>query len=416
MNEIRELLIGIDFGKEDSQICYYDRKANEPVSVSMKVGASLYEALTCLCRRKEQKDWCVGLEARYFSEEKQGFLIDDLYRLCETEEAVTVQDMTFQPYELLAFFLEGILKFLGTADIVKNTKCLVITTRSLEKAMVRNIQKACESLRFRKGQYLMMDYSESFYYYAMSKKQETWNRYVGWYEFWPEKVRFRRLVMNISTKPILVQLESGVERILSTDARERDLEFHKFIQETLGTDLYSSIQITGEGFDTEWAQKSVPVLCDHKRRKVFFGNNLFAKGACQAAKERLEDKRLKNYLYLGDALVKTNVGMEMMIMGSPAYYPLIEAGNNWYECKAECELILDKRKELVFVVSTMGDSTKKKAVMELPGLPERPNKTTRLRVFLRFVSENQCRITVTDLGFGEMYPSSGKVWEESVKW
>ena len=29
-----------------------------------------------------------------------------------------------------------------------------------------------------------------------------------------------------------------------------------------------------------------------------------------------------------------DVGMEMRVMGSPTYYPLIEAGNNWYDSKA----------------------------------------------------------------------------------
>ena len=28
MNEIRDLIVGIDFGKEYSQICYYDRKGD----------------------------------------------------------------------------------------------------------------------------------------------------------------------------------------------------------------------------------------------------------------------------------------------------------------------------------------------------------------------------------------------------
>ena len=51
MNEIRDLIVGIDFGKETSQISYYDRKAGEPRSISMKVGTSQLEAPTCLCRR-----------------------------------------------------------------------------------------------------------------------------------------------------------------------------------------------------------------------------------------------------------------------------------------------------------------------------------------------------------------------------
>ena len=44
--------------------------------------------------------------------------------------------------------------------------------------------------------------------------------------------------------------------------------------------------------------------------------------------------------------------MEMRVMGAPAYYPLLEAGNNWYESRACCQLILDNTEELVFVVGT----------------------------------------------------------------
>ena len=61
-----------------------------------------------------------------------------------------------------------------------------------------------------------------------------------------------------------------------------------------------------------------------QRRKVYYGNNLFAKGACAAGKERLEDKILKGYRYMSPALVLKDVGMEMRVMGAPAYYPLIE--------------------------------------------------------------------------------------------
>ena len=35
MNEIRDLIVGIDFGKDTSQISYFDRKGGEPRSISM---------------------------------------------------------------------------------------------------------------------------------------------------------------------------------------------------------------------------------------------------------------------------------------------------------------------------------------------------------------------------------------------
>ena len=146
MNEIRDLIIGIDFGKDYSQICYYDRKGEEPRSVSMKVGAEEYEAPTCICRRGEQKEYTIGLEAVYFAREKGGQMVDDLYGICKKEESVQLLGEQVQPWELLQIFLEGMLKFLGVADIVKNTKCLVLTSPELSDTQVKNMEKACQAI------------------------------------------------------------------------------------------------------------------------------------------------------------------------------------------------------------------------------------------------------------------------------
>ncbi len=415
MNEQRDILIGIDFGEKNSQICYYDRKENEPVSVPMKVGSCLYEAPTCLCRLVHKKGWSFGMEAEYFSREYGGILVEDLYRITGERRAVSVGDEEKTPPELAALFLKELLKIAGFLEPLKNIKCLIITTPKLTKERVDNLKAACESIGFQIGQYLLMDYSESFYYYALSQRPDTWNRNVGWYEFHEDQVSFRKLTMDITTKPMLVRLNEPVTTDLSTDAAGRDIDFYQFIQRTVGNDLYSSVLLTGSGFDQAWAKKSTPLLC-RQQRKVFLGNNLFAKGACYGAKEKLEDKKLKNYLYAGDALVKTNVGMELFIMGSMAYYPLIEAGNNWYECSTSCEILLDGPDELVFIVSEMGSKEKNKISMALPGLPKRPRKATRLSLALTYQSEKDCVIIVKDMGFGDFFPSSQKVWRETVQW
>lgn len=415
MNEIRDLIIGIDFGKEFSQISYYDRKAAEPLSVSMKVGSSQFEAPSILCKRIEQDDFCVGLEAKYFGKEKGGVLVEKLYEICEKEECVQVAGVKYEPWELLAHFLKGMMRFLGIVDIVKNTKCVVLTTRNLNAVQVQNFQKAFAAMQFPEEKVMLMDYCESFYYYTMTQKRETWNRSIGWYDFKGDKVTFRKLSLDSTTRPVLVRMSEPVQTELSDEEELRDEDFSKFIRETLQKELFSSIQITGEGFDQSWAENSVKLLCFQKR-KVYFGNNLFAKGACAAGVERLENKNLKAYRYLSDALVLVDVGMEMRVMGSPTYHSLIEAGANWYESKAHCEFILDDVKELVFVVTVMGHSEKKKVAMELPDLPERPNKTTRLSLDLEFESPKQCHITVKDMGFGEMFPSSGKIWSETTDW
>lgn len=91
-------------------------------------------------------------------------------------------------------------------------------------------------------------------------------------------------------------------------------------------------------------------------KKSFYGNNLFVRGACSAGAERVINHDLKDYRYMSSSLVLSDVGMELRVMGAPAYYPLIESGRNWYESNAYVELILDGTKELVFIVDTMGEA------------------------------------------------------------
>ena len=105
--------------------------------------------------------------------------------------------------------------------------------------------------------------------------------------------------------------------------------------------------------------RSVPLLCRNQRH-VFYGSNLFVKGACFGAREKVEDRNLKGYLYCGNDLVRKNVGMDMLISGSPAYYSLIGAGVNWYEAVGDCEILLDGTRELVFTVSRHGRKTEGK--------------------------------------------------------
>ena len=161
-----------------------------------------------------------------------------------------------------------------------------------------------------------------------------------------------------------------------------------------------------------WSRK-VGLLKKNQRR-IFGGTNLFAQGACFSAREKVEERRLKGYLFLGNDLVRYNIGMEMTINGSPAYYALIAAGVNWYEAEKECELILDGTEELEFVVSSMESGKRNRYTMKLDGLPKRPPKTTRIRLRLEYDSPVTCQITAEDLGFGDMFPASHKIWHETM--
>ena len=120
-------------------------------------------------------------------------------------------------------------------------------------------------------------------------------------------------------------------------------------------------------------------------------------------------------MYLGEDLVRTNVGMEMVVHGMNGYYPLVMAGMNWYDVSHSCDFILDEKEDLTFITSAMEGGERKQYAMQLTDLPKRPNRTTRLRMEVNAVSAKECIIKVTDMGFGDMFPSTGKIWTDSLK-
>lgn len=415
MNETKNIIVGLELGSKTSQLCYYDRKEKEPISLSPKVGSNQYPFPTSLSKKPGEDVWHLGLEAEYFASQQGEIMIDDFFGILNQEEEVLVDGQLTEPYKVAGAYLKETMKLLGVSDLVRQVSALMITTEQLTQAMVHNLQRACEEIGFSRKRCFLQDFEESFFCYVLNQKAEYWSRKVAWFTFDRDQVSFAQLVIDQKTKPMIVRILRGRTIQLSEDPAERDLEFYQLIHESFGTDNYSSIYIVGEGFDKEWAVRSVPLLCKN-RRHVFYGNNLFVKGACYGAREKVEERNLKNYLFSGQGLIKSNIGMEMAVQGSQAYYPIIEAGNNWYECIREFEIILDNTEELTFLVNPMEGKIRTRYSMKLPGLPKRPNKTTRLQIRVEYESASVCVITVTDMGFGEMFPASGQVWTEKVSW
>ena len=67
MNETRNIIVGLEIGKQQSQICYFDRKEKEPISISVKTGSNQYLFPTMLSKKPGEEVWHFGMEAQYFS-------------------------------------------------------------------------------------------------------------------------------------------------------------------------------------------------------------------------------------------------------------------------------------------------------------------------------------------------------------
>ena len=94
---------------------------------------------------------------------------------------------------------------------------------------------------------------------------------------------------------------------------------------------------------------------------------------------------------------------------------LANAGVSWYEAGTEVELILDGQDYLEFIITPPDQRKKKTVKMVLEGFPKRDGKTLRVLLQTGFLDERTMTVTVTDQGFGELFPSTGAVIRQEVR-
>lgn len=413
MREVRNILIGLELNAQESQLCYFDRKAQEPVSVPTKVGTNVYTFPTRLSKAVEGDDWHYGLEAEYFASRKGELLFPDLLTAARDQERVTVGDQAFETWDLLAHYMAGALKLLGVPDVVRSTLGICLTTPKLTPRLALCLKKALRAIGFSDRQILLSDFKESFYYYCYSQQPAIWTRNMALIRFDGRQVKFDTMSEFKNAHPHVVSMHSVNGVLLPEDEGERDEAFSAFVRKCTGGQLFSGIFITGSGFAQSWASQSIRTLVECGRH-VFEGNNLFVKGACWAAAEKFERHQMKGRIYLSDDLVKSSLTLDVIDGGNLKVYPLVEAGKSWFEEDNAVDFILDGRRDIVLTVTSLDGGSRRNEKLDLDGLPERPNRTTRIRLKVECRDPHTCLVSAEDLGFGDLFPASYRVWEKEI--
>lgn len=411
LNETTGLLVGIELNSDVSQIAWYDRKAKDVVSVPTKPGTNLYAFPTRLLWT--ENGWHFGFEVEYFGSKNGGIPIRNLLEKAETGVSVTIRGKSYGPDDLLAAFFEGVLGLLGLPEPAESIASVAVTSRRMNGSLAHVIRNALKKLGFEGTSCVLAGQGESFFYYSYSQMPGLWARGVMMLTCGKESVRCLRLKENKARKPYAVTLEEVGEVPLPQTGEERDLAFSGAVTEWTRGIRCSSIYITGEGFQENWAKKSVRVL-GQAAEHVYTGDNLFAKGACWAALASGESRVLSGRFFDGPDRVRVTLGLDVTDRGKTGMLPLVRAGENWYDREDSCEILLNGRDSLLFTAVPEERERHTNIRMDLPGIPERPARATRLRLTVAMPDRDHVRITVEDLGFGELFPATHRVWTEDL--
>lgn len=421
----KKIIVGYDLGRTFSQISYWDMEGEGPETVSSVAGTEQYNIPTVLCKRSGVSQWYYGKEALKQAQEEEGILVEDLVTLAERGEEVMVEGQAFDPVALLTLFVKRSLSLLNLHVAAKQIEGFMFTVDDLTPRMVDVLGKVAAGLQLTANHICFQNHLESFYFYVLNQSPDLWKQDVMIFEY----NRFMQtmcLECNRRTVPQVVFIQkkeypemqriswSGEEAAREEQKQKLDNQFLEIVEQALAGHTTSTAFLLGEGFKEGWAKESLKRLC--MNRRVFQGNNLYSKGACFGMAERINPgEKSAGYVYLGEEKLKANIGMKVLRRGEESYFAVLDAGINWYEAKTEFEIILGSGNRVDFLITSLtgGHVTDKPMVLE--GLPERPENTTRLRVQVEMSAVNKATVTVEDLGFGELFPTSGKGWTYTME-
>lgn len=400
--------VGIDLNEKYAMASYYARGMSEPNTFSMVTGREVYQVPVCIARKKGQGAWIYGEEAKKRSKEDGIRLVDGLLRKALAGEPAELDGTIYDASELLFLFLKYMIGLLTQSSKEPYPDRLVIAAECMNMECRKLFGLFAQWYGISPERLMLLDYRESFYYYALSQPKELRLHDVALYHYTSKKLRCWILSRDKRTTPQVATIaESAYDSLL----KDRDEDFAGIAERSLAGRVVSAVYLIGDGFDGEWMKKSLTVLCRGKR--AFMGKNLFSKGACYAAAAKFGQADWQ-YIYMGDNELKITVSLKVASQGKTELLPLVSAGESWYEAGKVHEVILSGDPSVDLWFQAPGSREAVVRSIELADLPKREDKTTRLRIAAKPEAADRIRFSIQDMGFGEIARSSEKVWEYAV--
>ena len=401
----RGFYIGIDIDDTYAVTSFFAAGMKEPATVSMIAGGEVFQIPVQIAKKKGIGQWFIGEEATRAAKGQQASTVDGLFHRALKQEEVMLEGEVYPAEELLVLFLRKLIGYASGLQGVREPDGLAITVSMIDEDMSKLFQRVGSKLGFSKEQLVIMDRKSAFYYFVLNQQENLWLHDVCLYDYRDGQMRCLRLERNLSTVPQLISIE---EKVAEITTEERDEAFYELLQNHLRGHIISSIYLVGDDFDGGWMKLSLNFMC--RGRRAFMGKNLYAKGACYGAMI-LKGKRQWPYAYLGDNEMKVNVSLKVKNRGREEFCTLVNAGESWFEAGSSCDVILDNTAEVAVWLQRPNSRQAKVETLALSDLPERENRTTRLRITAKPLSDVKVLVSIKDLGFGEIVKGSDMSWE-----
>ena len=337
-------------------------------------------------------------------------------------EPIFAAGVESDPVNVLAAYFQKILSFTRREYPEGMIRRLVVTTKYRDFRFISQIYQALEKLGIGKDRAMVVDRRQCFVYYVMNQKKDLWVNQVGVFDYEDHEITYFQMHVDRYQHPPFVtvmerqypdyvkMLEEPVPEESGENARGSVVE--AMVKGALHGQVITTVYMTGKGFADGFADEIMTQLC--VGRHVFRGDNLYVFGACFIAREYSGEKKMEPFLYMDEDTIPVNITMQAYTNAKVQEIMLAKAGTPWYQVDYEVDLISDGEEELQIRVYHVRDKSTHTHILSMDGIQGRIDRKARIGLQIRFAGVDKCIFTIRDKGFGNFFPSSHRIWEETI--
>ena len=404
--EINKVYVGYDLGREYCQISLFSAEHGlEPISIATLLGGEKIRIPLVLAKKKNMEQWYYGEEAIRQIELGEALLVTNLFEGSKAQETIELEGKRYQMVLLLQMFVRKTFGLVLSYASLDKIKMCTFVVENIDEETILMWKNITEGFPIKKDVLRLINYTEAFAYYTAFQQEIPWEHGTLLLEYEQDRINAKILTVDKGTAPKLLFVEEQKSEFIEKE----DNLFYEYAKQLLFRHKVAVVYLVGEGFLDGWYPETLKLLC--QGRRAFRGQNLYALGALYYSGIQLGMKR-QEYLYLGEEQLRVNFFVKALYQGKKKDYELISAELHWYEAEVELDFIPDRETEVAVYARGLDGKCEEVIRVLLEDFPDREEKATRLQLRLHFEGRSKGVIEVEDLGFGEFYEATHKVWME----
>jgi len=399
-------ILGIDFSDNGVLLSYYSEETTW--------------SYPSIIGKESNNNWLIGESAYEKVLSGSAIITDKLLSFVQKGKTTTLFGVEYTASDIITVFFKLIIES-TLKDDDTYPDCIVITIPSVDINTVKLLTNSLKDLGIQEHQMKIISRSEAFIYYTMSQSQDLHTNNVALFSLEDNCLTYYELKVQRKSKKLLVFADKEIMDesfnldIIKTEAGAKlaDKILVSCTERLFKNKLFSTVFLTGVGFtDLEWAPEFMKFICS--RRKVYADQELFSRGAGYRGADLIADKPIFSFSAICDGRIDTSVYININKKDRVETHPIISIGESWYDNDRSIVLIPYSMKTLDLAIVPMDERMRKTIQVPLSFLPDRPNKTTKIRVNIHFVNSKIMLIDIKDLGFGDLYPATEAALTQEV--